>query len=57
MGSGQEAGAFVQPAQKIVKPDVTLAPQRLSGTSIHDHARVDIKDPDLCSRYSAGLFI
>ncbi|MCF8090470.1 MAG: phenylalanine--tRNA ligase subunit beta, partial [Desulfotignum sp.] len=55
MGVAREAGAFVQPNQKIVKPDVTLAPQRFSGTSIHDHARVDIKDPDLCPRYCAGL--
>jgi phenylalanyl-tRNA synthetase beta chain len=55
MGVAREAGAFVQPNQKLVKPDVTPAPQRLTGTSIHDHARVDIKDPDLCPRYCAGL--
>ena len=55
MGVAREAGAFVQPSQKVVKPDVTLAQQRLSGSSIHDHAQVDIKDPDLCPRYCAGL--
>lgn len=55
MGVAREAGAFVQPAQKLVKPDVALPQQRLGGTSIHDHARVDIKDPGLCPRYCAGL--
>lgn len=55
MGVAREAGAFVQPAQKLVKPDVALPQQRLGGTFIHDHAQVDIKDPDLCSRYCAGL--
>jgi phenylalanyl-tRNA synthetase beta chain len=55
MGVAREAGAFVQPAQKLFKPDVALPQQRLGGTSIHDHARVDIKDPDLCPRYCAGL--
>jgi phenylalanyl-tRNA synthetase beta chain len=55
MGVAREVGAFVQPNQKIVRPDVTFPRQRLGGTSIHDHARVDIKDPDLCPRYSAGL--
>ncbi len=55
MGVAREAGAFARPAQTLVKPDVTLPQQRLDDTSIHDHARVDIKDPDLCSRYCAGL--
>ncbi|MCF8091471.1 MAG: phenylalanine--tRNA ligase subunit beta [Desulfotignum sp.] len=55
MGVAREMGAFVQPNQKIVKPDVTLPQQRIRSQSIHDHARVDIKDPDLCPRYSAGL--
>jgi phenylalanyl-tRNA synthetase beta chain len=55
MGVAREAGAFVQPAQKLFKPDVALPQQRLGGTSIHDHARVDIKDPGLCPRYCAGL--
>ncbi|MDT8378592.1 MAG: phenylalanine--tRNA ligase subunit beta [Desulfotignum sp.] len=55
MGVAREVGAFVQPNQKIAKPDVTFSRQRLSPSSIHDHARVDIRDPDLCPRYSAGL--
>ncbi len=55
MGVAREAGAFVEPYQKVVKPDVTVPRQRLSGTSIQDHAQVEIKDPDLCPRYSAGL--
>ncbi|MFN2435833.1 MAG: phenylalanine--tRNA ligase subunit beta [Desulfotignum sp.] len=55
MGVAREVGAFVQPNQKIVRPDVSFPRQRIGGTSIHDHARVDIEDPDLCPRYSAGL--
>jgi phenylalanyl-tRNA synthetase beta chain len=55
MGVAREVGAFVQPNQKIVRPDVTFPRQRLGATSIHDHAQVEIRDPDLCPRYSAGL--
>lgn len=57
MGVAREAGAFVRPSQKIVKPDVTFPRERLGALSIQDHARVDIQDPDLCPRYSAGLLL
>jgi phenylalanyl-tRNA synthetase beta chain len=55
LGVAREVGAFVQPRQKIVRPDVTFPRHRLGATSIHDHAQVEIRDPDLCPRYSAGL--
>jgi len=55
MGIAREVSAFVRPGQKMVRPDVTFPRQRLGATSIHDHAQVEIRDPDLCPRYSAGL--
>jgi phenylalanyl-tRNA synthetase beta chain len=55
MGVARETGAFADPFQKIVRPDVSLPSNRVSEQSIHDHARVEIKDPDLCPRYAAGM--
>jgi phenylalanyl-tRNA synthetase beta chain len=55
LGVAREMGAFTRPAGKVTKPDVSFPDQRISSESIHDHARVEIRDPDLCSRYSAGL--
>jgi phenylalanyl-tRNA synthetase beta chain len=55
MGVAREIGAFVDPFQKIVRPDVFVPSKNVCNKSIHDHARVEIKDPDLCPRYSAGL--
>ena len=55
MGVAREVGAFVPPGQKVVRPDVTFPRDRIGATSIHDHAQVEIRDPDLCPRYSAGL--
>jgi phenylalanyl-tRNA synthetase beta chain len=57
MGVAREAGAFARPSRKIVKPDVSFSREHLGALSIHDHARVDIQDPDLCPRYSAGLLL
>ncbi len=55
IGVAREIAAFTRPAQKLVIPDVTFPGQRISPASIHDHARVEIRDPELCPRYSAGL--
>jgi phenylalanyl-tRNA synthetase beta chain len=55
MGVAREVGAFVEPNQKIAKPDVTFPEHRLKSASIHEFAKVDIRDPDLCPQYSAGL--
>jgi phenylalanyl-tRNA synthetase beta chain len=55
MGVAREMAAFTIPSQPVARPDVTLPQHKISTKSIHDHARVDIKDPDLCPRYSAGL--
>jgi phenylalanyl-tRNA synthetase beta chain len=36
-------------------PDYTLPKDKIGKQSIHDFAKVEIIDPDLCPRYSAGL--
>ncbi len=55
MGVAREAGAFASPGRKIVRPDVSLPLKSVCGQSIHDHAQVAVKDPDLCPRYAAGM--
>ena len=55
IGVAREISAFVEPVQQIILPDYTLLKDKISNISIHDHARVTIKDHDLCPRYSAGL--
>ncbi len=55
IGVAREAGAFTRPVARLKLPDVTLPEHRMGAMSIHDHAQVEIIDPDLCPRYSAGL--
>lgn len=55
IGVARETGAFMKPAQKVVYPDYTLPQDKIGTQSIHDWAKVDIIDSDLCPRYSAGL--
>ncbi len=55
IGVAREVGAFTEPKQKVVLPDFTLPKDKISKKSIHDFAKVQISDPDLCPRYSAGL--
>jgi len=55
IGVAREVGAFTEPKQKVVLPDFTLPKDKISKKSIHDFAKVQIIDPDLCPRYSAGL--
>ena len=55
IGVAREVGAFMEPVQKISLPDYTLPEDKIDNISIHDHAKVQIIDPDLCPRYSAGL--
>ncbi len=55
MGVAREIGAFSEPKAQITKPDVTFPKDRIGTQSIHDFAKVEIKDPDLCPRYSAGM--
>ncbi len=60
IGVAREVAAFMEPVKKIRLPDYKLPENKISENkipdiSIHDYARVDIIDPDLCPRYSAGL--
>jgi phenylalanyl-tRNA synthetase beta chain len=55
IGVAREVGAFTEPMGRVKLPEVVLPQEKLAAASIHDHARVSIKDPDLCPRYSAGM--
>lgn len=55
IGVAREIGAFTDPKQKVKLPDFSLPQDRIGSESIHDYAKVEIKDPDLCPRYAAGL--
>ena len=55
IGVAREIGAFTEPKQKVMLPDYTLPKDKIGKQSIHDFAKVEIIDPDLCPRYSAGL--
>ena len=54
IGVAREVGAFTQPQNKVSLPDVSFPEERMAQDSIHDHASVEILDPDLCGRYTAG---
>jgi len=55
VGVAREAGVFMEPKGKVRLPDFSLPEDKIGNISIHDHAKVQIVDPDLCPRYSAGL--
>jgi len=55
IGVAREVGAFTEPRQKVRLPDYMLPKDKIGKESIHDYAKVQIVDPDLCPRYSAGL--
>ena len=55
IGVAREVGAFTEPKQKVRLPDYTLPQEKIGSQSIHDYAKVQIIDSDLCPRYSAGL--
>ena len=55
IGVAREVGAFMEPKQTVNLPDYTLPEDKIGNESIHDNAKVQIIDPDLCPRYSAGL--
>ena len=55
IGVGREVGAFTEPKQKVTLPDYRVPENKTGNISIHDHAKVEISDPGLCPRYSAGL--
>ncbi len=55
IGIAREIGAFAEPHQKLNLPLFSFPEDKIGKESIHAHARVEILDPDLCPRYSAGL--
>ncbi len=55
IGVARETGAFTEPKNKVTLPDAGLPEDRIVSESIHDHASVEIKDPELCPRYTAGM--
>ncbi|WP_457551616.1 phenylalanine--tRNA ligase subunit beta [Desulfobacula sp.] len=55
IGVAREVGAFLDPKQTVRLPDYTLPEDKIGKKSIHEYAKVQIIDPDLCPRYSAGL--
>jgi len=55
IGVAREAGAFMEPKAKVKLPDFKLPTDKIGNKSIHEYAKVQIIDPDLCPRYSAGL--
>ncbi len=57
IGVAREVAAFTDPRQKVMLPDYSLPEDKIGSVSIHDHAKVEIMDPDLCPRYSAGLLV
>ena len=55
IGVAREIGAFVK--AKISYPDFKLSDKNRGSFSISEHAKVEIKDSDLCPRYAAGLLL
>ncbi len=55
IGVAREVCAFQTPPAPLRLPDFTLPDEFFCDDSIHDYAAVDIQDPDLCPRYTAGL--
>ncbi len=57
IGVAREVAAFKRPAAKVVIPRVELDFKNSEMPSIHDFAKVDIVNTDLCPRYAAGLVV
>ncbi len=55
LGVARETAAFQEPLVKITPPDVTLPNDPLVSLDINDVTKVEIIDPDLCPRYTAGF--
>jgi phenylalanyl-tRNA synthetase beta chain len=55
IGVAREVGAFTESMGRVKKPAVVFPQEKIVDRSIHDYARVSIKDPDLCPRYTAGM--
>lgn len=57
IGVAREIAAFKKPAREIKIPKGEFPVATHSPGSIHDFAKVDIIDSDLCPRYAAGLVV
>ncbi|MFH1155424.1 MAG: phenylalanine--tRNA ligase subunit beta [Pseudomonadota bacterium] len=57
IGIAREVAAFQDPPVRLTLPVSDLPQGAMGDVSIHDMARVDILDPELCPRYSAGLLL
>ncbi|HCY88486.1 MAG TPA: phenylalanine--tRNA ligase subunit beta [Desulfobacteraceae bacterium] len=55
IGVARETGAFIEPRAKVTVPEAEFPAHRIATESIHDFTRVEIKDPELCPRYTAGM--
>ncbi|MBF0233075.1 MAG: phenylalanine--tRNA ligase subunit beta [Desulfamplus sp.] len=55
IGLAREVAAFSDPAGKLCLPFNDII--RCSDKSIHDYVAVEIFDPDLCPRYTAGMVV
>jgi len=55
IGVAREIGAFTEPRNKVTLPDVTFPEAKMDSRDIHDFVSVQIEDPQLCPRYTAGM--
>ncbi|MGD9822843.1 phenylalanine--tRNA ligase subunit beta [Desulfobacter sp.] len=55
IGVAREIGAFTEPRNKVTLPDVTFPETKTDARDIHDFVSVQIEDPQLCPRYTAGM--
>jgi len=55
IGVAREIGAFTEPRNKVTLPDVTFPEAQMDSRRIHDFVTVEIEDPQLCPRYTAGM--
>ncbi|PIE63210.1 MAG: phenylalanine--tRNA ligase subunit beta [Desulfobacter postgatei] len=55
IGVAREIGAFTQPQNRVTLPDVTFEKSQMDSRDIQDFVTVEIEDPQLCPRYSAGM--
>lgn len=58
IGVAREIAAFPEVGGKLRPPSYELPAERINtAISIHEFAKVDIIDPELCPRYSAGMLL
>ncbi|NDY71972.1 phenylalanine--tRNA ligase subunit beta [Desulfobacter hydrogenophilus] len=55
IGVAREIGAFTEPQNKVTLPDVAFPEAHMDSRNIHDFVTVEIEDPKLCPRYTAGM--